>query len=49
MTDGEKARALWRQETQYRWHLDGDDDELLDPVEVFNQMGNRKSGVLRRG
>src|SRR5262245_51254219 len=29
MTDGEKARALWWQEVQHRFHLEGDNGELL--------------------
>ena len=29
MTDREKARALWWQEVQHRFHLEGDNDELL--------------------
>ena len=39
MTDREKARALWWQEVRHRFHLEGDNDELLDPVEVFNIYG----------
>jgi hypothetical protein len=44
MTDGEKARALWWQETQHRFHLEGDNDELLDPVKVFNVYGYNSCG-----
>jgi len=44
MTDGEKARALWWQEIQYRYHLEGDNDELLDPVKVFNVYGHNTCG-----
>ena len=44
MTDGEKARALWWQEIQHRFHFDGDNDELLDPVKVFNVYGYNTCG-----
>jgi hypothetical protein len=44
MTDGEKARALWWQEICYRFHFDGDNDELLDPVKVFNVYGYNTCG-----
>ncbi len=44
MTDGEKARALWWQEVQYRFHLEGDNNELLDPVKVFNIYGYNTCG-----
>ena len=44
MTASEKARALWWQEVQYRWHFDGDNDELLDPVKVFNIYGYNTCG-----
>ncbi len=44
MTDGEKAKALWWQEVQYRFHFDGDNDELLDPVKVFNIYGYNTCG-----
>ena len=44
MTDREKARALWWQEIQYRFHFDGDNDELLDPVKVFNIYGYNTCG-----
>jgi hypothetical protein len=44
MTDSEKARALWWQEIQYRFHFDGDNDELLDPVKVFNIYGYNTCG-----
>jgi hypothetical protein len=44
MTDGEKARALWWQEVQHRFHLEGDNDELLDPVKVFNVYGHNTCG-----
>ena len=44
MTDAEKARALWWQEVQHRFHLEGDNGELLDPVKVFNVYGYNTCG-----
>ena len=44
MTDGDKARALWWQEIQHRFHLEGDNDELLDPVKVLNVYGYNTCG-----
>jgi hypothetical protein len=44
MTDRDKARALWWQEVQHRFHLEGDNDELLDPVKVFNIYGHNTCG-----
>jgi hypothetical protein len=44
MTDAEKARALWWQQTQYRYHYEGDNKELLDPVKVFNIYGHNTCG-----
>ena len=44
MTDREKAMSLWWQEVQYRFHFDGDNDELLDPVKVFNIYGYNTCG-----
>jgi hypothetical protein len=44
MTDQEKARALWWQEIQHRFHLDGDNNELGDPVKVFNVYGYNTCG-----
>jgi hypothetical protein len=44
MTDAEKAYALWFQEIQYRHHSSGDNDELLDPVKVFNVYGYNTCG-----
>ncbi len=38
MTDAEKAKALWFQEIQHRFH-DGGDNEQLDPVKLFNTYG----------
>jgi hypothetical protein len=44
MADKEKAVALWWQEIQHRFHLEGDNDELLDPVKVFNIYGYNTCG-----
>ncbi len=44
MKDSEKARALWWQEIQHRFHSEGDNDELLDPVKVFNVYGHNTCG-----
>ena len=44
MTDKEKARALWWQEVQHRFHLEGDNGELGDPVKVFNVYGYNTCG-----
>jgi hypothetical protein len=44
MTGAEKARALWWQEVQYRFHFDGDNDELMDPVKIFNIYGYNTCG-----
>jgi hypothetical protein len=44
MTDGEKAFALWFQEIRYRHHSGGDNNELLDPVKVFNVYGYNTCG-----
>src|SRR3954471_7286608 len=44
MTDAEKARALWWQEVQHRFHLGGDNKELSDPVKVFNVYGYNTCG-----
>ena len=44
MADSEKARALWWQEIQQRFHLEGDNDELLDPVKVLNVYGYNTCG-----
>jgi hypothetical protein len=45
MTDAEKAFALWFQEIQYRHHSPGDNNELLDPIKVFNAYGNDSIGL----
>jgi hypothetical protein len=44
MTDSEKARSLWWQEVQHRFHFDGDNDELLDPVKIYNIYGYNTCG-----
>ncbi len=44
MTDGEKAFALWFQELQYRHHSPGDNNELGDPVKLFNIYGYNTCG-----
>ena len=44
MTDAEKAFGLWFQEIQYRHHSPGDNNELGDPVRVFNIYGYNTCG-----
>ncbi len=44
MTDAEKAFALWFQEIQYRHHSPGDNNELGDPVKIFNVYGYNTCG-----
>jgi hypothetical protein len=44
MTDSEKAFALWFQEIQNRHHSPGDNNELGDPVKVFNIYGYNTCG-----
>jgi hypothetical protein len=44
MTDREKAFALWFQELQYRHHSPGDNNELGDPVKLFNIYGYNTCG-----
>ena len=44
MTNAEKAFALWFQEIQYRHHSPGDNNELGDPVKVFNVYGYNTCG-----
>ena len=44
ISDGEKAKALWWQEVQHRFHLEGDNNELLDPVKIFNIYGYNTCG-----
>lgn len=44
MTDAEKAFALWFQEIRHRHHAGGDNNELGDPVKVFNIYGYNTCG-----
>ena len=44
MTEEEKAFALWFQEIQHRHHSPGDNNELGDPVKVFNVYGYNTCG-----
>jgi len=44
MTDKDKAMALWWQEVQHRFHFEGDNNELLSPVKVFNVYGHNTCG-----
>ncbi len=44
MSDREKALALWFQEITYRYHWQGDNNELGDPVRVFNAYGHNTCG-----
>src|SRR6266849_1012104 len=44
MTDREKAWALWFQEIRHRYHWEGDNAELGDPVKVFNVYGHNTCG-----
>jgi hypothetical protein len=44
MTDAEKAFALWFQEIRYRHHSGGDNNELGDPVKLFNIYGYNTCG-----
>lgn len=44
MTDGEKAHAIWFQEISSRYHWGGDNDELGDPVKLFNVYGYNTCG-----
>jgi hypothetical protein len=44
MTDAEKAFALWFQEIRHRHHSPGDNNELGDPVKVFNVYGFNTCG-----
>jgi hypothetical protein len=44
MSDREKAFALWWQEIQFRYHFPGDNDELCDPVKIFNVYGHNTCG-----
>ena len=44
MTDREKAHAIWFQEIRHRYHWSGDNNELGDPVKVFNVYGHNTCG-----
>jgi hypothetical protein len=44
MTDREKAIAIWRQETQHRFHFSTWDQEDNNPVKVFNLYGFNTCG-----
>jgi len=44
MTDAEKAFALWFQQIRLRHHSSGDNNELGDPVKVFNVYGFNTCG-----
>jgi hypothetical protein len=44
MTKREKAHALWFQEIRHRYHWSGDNNELGDPVKVFNVYGHNTCG-----
>jgi hypothetical protein len=44
MTDREKAVALWRLQTTHRFHASSGDNEVNDPVKVFNVYGYTTCG-----
>jgi len=44
MSDREKAMALWFQEIRHRYHFGGDNNDLGDPVKVFNIYGHNTCG-----
>ncbi len=44
MNDGEKARALWYQQIQHRYHSSAGGEDLGDPVKVFNIYGLNPCG-----
>jgi hypothetical protein len=44
MSEREKAMALWFQEIRHRYHFDGDNNDLGDPVKVFNIYGYNTCG-----
>jgi len=44
MTDREKAIALWRLQTTHRFHASSGDNEVNDPVKVFNVYGYTTCG-----
>jgi hypothetical protein len=44
MSDREKAQAIWFQQIRHRYHWAGDNNELGDPVKVFNIYGHNTCG-----
>lgn len=44
MSDKEKAIALWYQEIRHRYHFGTEDNEVIDPVKVFNVYGYNTCG-----
>jgi hypothetical protein len=44
MTEAEKAFAIWFQQIRHRHHSPGDNNELGDPVKVFNVYGFNTCG-----
>ncbi len=44
MSDAEKARALWYQQIQQRYHSSAGGEDLGDPVKVFNTYGLNPCG-----
>ena len=44
MSDKEKAIALWYQETRHRYHFGTEDNEVINPVKVFNVYGYNTCG-----
>ena len=44
MSDREKAMAMWFQEIRHRYHFDGDNNDLGDPVKVYNIYGYNTCG-----
>jgi hypothetical protein len=44
MSDREKAMSMWFQEIRHRYHFDGDNNDLGDPVKVFNVYGYNTCG-----
>jgi hypothetical protein len=44
MSERDKAFAIWFQEIRHRYHMGGDNNELGDPVKVFNVYGHNTCG-----
>jgi len=44
MSDKEKAIALWYQEIRHRYHFGTEDNEVIDPVKVFDVYGYNTCG-----